>query len=88
MHDWMVSGDKTYQAMWKENYVFASLLNPSQMVLCNQFKEEFLKFVFGDLEYTFKMNMLSASVRICYNSNTMNGAFTFSDDIQLKVQPV
>ena len=89
MHDWMMmSGDKTYKSMWNENYVFASLLNPSQMALCDEFKEEFLKFLFGDLEYTFKMNMPTASVRICYNSTTMNGGFTFSDDIELKVEPV
>ena len=86
VHDWMVSSDKTYKAIWNENYVFASLLNPSQMALCNQFKEQFLKFLFGDLEYTFQMNMLSASVRISYNSTTMNGGFTFSDEIDLKVE--
>ena len=85
MHEmFFVSGDKTYKSMWRENYVFASLLNPSQMALCNEFKEQFLKFLFGDLEYTFKMNM----EKITYNSTTMNGGFTFSDDIQLKVQPV
>ena len=69
MHDWMMmSGDKTYKSMWSENYVFASLLNPSQMALCNEFKEEFLKFLFGDLESFFKMNMLFVSFSIFYNS--------------------
>ena len=85
MHDWMVSGDKTYKSIWREKYVYASLLNPSQMVLCNQFKEKFLKFLFGNLEYRFQMNMVA---RISYNSTTMNGAFTFADDLDLKVNLV
>ena len=80
MHDLLlVSGDTTYKSLWNENYVYASLLNPSQMILCEQFKEEFLKFLFGNLEYTFRMNMQ----KISYNSTTMNGAFTFAD-IDLK----
>ena len=80
MHDLLlVSGDTTYKSLWNENYVYASLLNPSQMILCEQFKEEFLKFLFGNLEYTFRMNMQ----KISYNYTTMNGAFTFAD-IDLK----
>ena len=80
-HDYfLVSGDTTYKSLWRENYVFATLLNPSQSLLCDNFKEDFLKFLFGNLEYTFKMNM----EKISFNSTTMNGAFTFANDIELK----
>ena len=69
------SCDLPYRSLWKKKKFFATLLNPTQTVFCIGHKGSFLKYLFGDLNHDFKVDM----DRIFYNATTMKGAFTFAD---------
>ena len=69
------SSDLLTGYLWKEKLFFSNLRNPTQTCLCMKFKETFLKYLFGDLNHDFLMDMN----RIFYNATTMKGAFTFAD---------
>ena len=69
------SSDSPYRSLWRDKKYFNTLLNPTQTVLCTEHKASFLKYLFGDLNHEFSMDMN----RIFYNATTMKGAFTFAD---------
>ena len=69
------SSDSPYRSLWKKNNFFATLLNPTQTFLCIGHRRSFLKYLFGDLNHDFQVDMN----RIHYNPTTMKGAFTFAD---------
>ena len=69
------SCDLPYRSLWKKRKFYATLLNPTQTLFCIGHKGSFLKYLFGDLNNDFKVDM----DRINYNPNTMKGAFTFAD---------
>ena len=69
------SCDSPYRSLWRDKKYFNTLLNPTQTVLCTEHKASFLKYLFGDLNHEFSMDMN----RIFYNATTMKGAFTFAN---------
>ena len=69
------SSDSPYRSLSRDKKYFNTLLNPTQTVLCTGHKASFLKYLFGDLNHEFSMDMN----RIFYNATTMKGAFTFAD---------
>ena len=69
------SSDSPYRSLWRDKKFFNTLINPTQTVLCKEHKASFLKYLFGDLNHDFLMDMN----RIFYNATTMKGAFTFAD---------
>ena len=70
-----ISSDSPYRSLWRDKNYFCTLLNPTQTVLCTGHKARFLKYLFGDLQHVFSMDMS----QIFYNATTMKGAFTFAD---------
>ena len=70
------SSDSLYRSLWRaDKKYFNSLLNPTQTVLCTGHKFNFLKYLFGDLNHQFSMDMS----HINHSATTMKGAFTFAD---------
>ena len=69
------SCDSPYRSLWKKKKFFATLLNPTQTFLCIEHRGSFLKYLFGDLNHDFHVDM----GRIFYNATTMKGAFTFAN---------
>ena len=69
------SCDSPYRSLWKKKKIFATLLNPTQTLFCIGHKGSYLKYLFGDLNHDFKVDM----DRIFYNATTMKGGFTFAD---------
>ena len=69
------STDSSYRSLWRDKKYFNTLLNPTQTVLCMKHKASFLKYMFGDLNHQFKVDMN----RIFRAATTMKGSFTFAD---------
>ena len=69
------SSDSPYRYLWKKKKFFATLLNPTQTFLCIGHRGSFLKYLFGDLNHDFQVDMN----RIHHSPTTVKGAFTFAD---------
>ena len=69
------SSDSSYRFLWRDKKYFNTLLNPTQTILCTGHMDSFLKYVFGDLNHKFTVDMN----RIFKGATTMKGAFTFAD---------
>ena len=65
----------------RENFVSQYPMFFIYRYLHGQFKDEFLKYLFGDLEYQFEI----MSDLIAPTSPYLSGCFTFAKDIKLKV---
>ena len=70
----MLSSDSLYRSLWRDKKYFYNLLNPTQTVLCTLHKDSFLKYLFGDLNHQFSMDM-----NLIQRSTTLKGAFTLAD---------
>ena len=60
--------------------MFYGLKRCVQLVNCNRYKENWLNYVFGDLEHQFDLSMDP----IQFNKHTLRGKFTFSKDLKLR----
>merc|ERR1740137_439989 len=54
---WDMSDMLSTSSLWRDKKYFNTLLNPTQTVLCTGYKASFLKYLFGDLNHEFSMDM-------------------------------
>jgi len=78
-HD-VTSKNGIYPNLWRKDFIFSNKMNPTQLFLCDRLKDNFLKYLFGDLKYQFETSM----DHISYNPGVLTGAFTFGKDLKLK----
>ena len=76
----MNSQNSIYPTIWRENFVYYGALGLTQQRLYYYFKDMFLKYLFGDLEYQFDIT----TDHIHYNSGILMGTFTFAKGMKLK----
>ena len=62
-----------YPDLWRKDLMFANCEHPTMYVLCTLFKDNFLKCLFGDLEYQFDVTM----GHIASNMRVLRGTFSF-----------
>ena len=69
-----------YSTLWREKMIFGYVTEPVEHILCGRYKDNYLKYFFGDLEHHFEL----VKDYISYEQYVLIGAFTFSKDLKLK----
>ena len=84
-HDLMMhSKNSIYSSIWRENFIYGTTHDSTHQILCDQNKDYFLRYLFGDLKYQFELSI----DHITYNVNTLRGAFTFNKNVNLKTSSI
>ena len=80
----MTLKNSMYSLLMRGRYISHCPMNLIRRFLWNQYKDKFLKYFFGDLEYQFEFH----GDLIAPTSYYLSGSFTFSKDVKLNTNTV